>query len=382
MRIAYVCADRGIPVLGHKGASVHVREVTAALQAIGHRVMVLCARVGDGNPAPDVQRLEQVDPPIMADPEAVRDLLETFGAEAVLERYALESGAARSATAVLGIPHVLEVNAPLVLEAARYRCLDDVAAWLAREREIFTTTDAVVVVQRQLAQYVHAVAPAVPVTCVPNGVRLEGFANPPPVDLGLPAGSMVIGFVGSMKPWHGVDDLVSAFAAIANRHPRAHLVMVGQGPETGALRRRITDEGLGGRVHLVGAVGHDRIPAVLGCFDIAVAPFRPSPDFYFGPLKVYEYLAAGLPIVYPAIGDMPGTIGAAGVAYEAGDVAGLAGALDGLLADPRRRAQLGAAARVAGSGHSWTSAARSISAVIAAASGDRIPATAPASAAP
>lgn len=382
MKLAYVCADRGIPVLGHKGASVHVREITASLQAIGHHVLLLCVRLGDGNPAPEVQRLEQLDPLTMANPGAVSEILEKYRAEAVLERYALETGAARSATAALGIPHVLEVNAPLVLEAARYRGLEDVTAWLAREREIFATTDAVVVVQRQLVRYVHAVAPAVPVTCVPNGVRLEGFASPAPIDLGVPAGSTVVGFVGSMKPWHGVDDLVSAFAAIASRHPRAHLVMVGEGPESDPLRRRISIEGLSARVHLLGAVGHDRIPAMLRCFDIAAAPFRPSPGFYFGPLKVYEYLAAGLPVVYPDIGDLAETIGAGGVPYDPGDVAGLAVALDGLLTDSRRRHLVGAAAKLAGAGHSWASAARSISAVIDAAAAARIPAAGPAGVAP
>ena len=51
MNIAYVCVDRGIPLLGTKGASVHVRAITTALAARGHQVHVCCARLGDGNRA-------------------------------------------------------------------------------------------------------------------------------------------------------------------------------------------------------------------------------------------------------------------------------------------------------------------------------------------
>ena len=54
MRILYVCADRGIPLCGDKGASVHVRAITAALSRIGHTVTVAPTTVGTGNPPPAV----------------------------------------------------------------------------------------------------------------------------------------------------------------------------------------------------------------------------------------------------------------------------------------------------------------------------------------
>ena len=50
MRVVYLNADRGIPTLGQKGASVHVRAFAAALAALGHEVTLLCSRLGSGNP--------------------------------------------------------------------------------------------------------------------------------------------------------------------------------------------------------------------------------------------------------------------------------------------------------------------------------------------
>ena len=53
MRIAYLLADQGIPYLGTKGASVHARAITAALDSLGHEVTAYVARVGDASPPPE-----------------------------------------------------------------------------------------------------------------------------------------------------------------------------------------------------------------------------------------------------------------------------------------------------------------------------------------
>jgi len=55
LKIAYLCVDRGIPVLGDKGASVHVREFISTLVGLGHGVTLLCAKQGTGNPCPAVR---------------------------------------------------------------------------------------------------------------------------------------------------------------------------------------------------------------------------------------------------------------------------------------------------------------------------------------
>jgi glycosyltransferase involved in cell wall biosynthesis len=81
--------------------------------------------------------------------------------------------------------------------------------------------------------------------------------------------------------------------------------------------------------------------------DVAVAPYPPRSPFYFSPLKVYEYMAAGLPIVASRIGQLEELLdsGDCGVLCAPGDPAALAEALAALRRDPARRRRLGEMAR-------------------------------------
>jgi glycosyltransferase involved in cell wall biosynthesis len=364
MSLAYLCADRGIPLLGFKGASVHMREMAGALAARGHRVTVLTARLGEGNDAPKLVRVE----PLPADSEALAGLLERMRREgavdAVLERYSLDSGVGREATAWLGIPHVLEVNAPLVFEAARYRGATDVDAGLAREIEAFRSADAVVAVSGFVLRHVAATTGREDVALVPNGVDPARFAFAPPAPLGLPNGAGAVGFIGSMKPWHGVHDLVAAFAVLAARRENVHLVLVGTGPEEEAIRSMASSPRLRGRVHLQGAVAHRDVPGILATLSVAVAPYPDLPDFYFSPLKVLEYMAAGVPVVYARVGDLPAIVQGAGLAYPPGDVDALAASIERVLADAGLRHELGAAGRARALELTWDRAAERVEDVI------------------
>jgi glycosyltransferase involved in cell wall biosynthesis len=336
MRIVYVCADPGVPLLGGKGASVHVRAVTSALARRGHQVVVACAAMGSGNPPPAVDRLVALDASPERQEEALAELVVGHAADAIIERYSLGCGPARRVSATVGVPLVLEVNAPLVLEAARHRGLGDVDRWLAYERDVFVSADAIGVVSRALAVYVTDTVGGLAPRWVPNGVDPTPFEQAVPEDLGLPRGAVAVGFVGSMKAWHGVGDLVDAMHLVDRTSP-AHLVLVGSGPEADRLRQQVIDRGLTDRTHFFGQVPHHRIPSLLAALDVAVAPYAPSAGFYFSPLKVLEYLAAGLPVVCPRLGDLPELVGEAGVLYRPGNVADLAAAIASLIEHPEKR---------------------------------------------
>ena len=370
MRMAYLCPDRGIPVLGTKGASVHVRAITEALQRRGHEVIIVAARLGAGNPPPAVSQVTELSP--AANEATMEGILRAFAPDVVIERYSLESGPARRATLRLGIAHVLEVNAPIVLEASRYRGLGDVPAALERERWSFGTADAIAAVSSQLVDYVRSVSPHSHVERIPNGVDADALGTGPIMDLGLPAGAVAIGFAGSMKPWHGVHELLNAFAAVADDN--WHLVMAGAGPEEGALMARVGDEGaLRGRVHLLGALAHENIGPLLRALDVGVAPYVPSTDFYFSPLKVLEYLAAGLPVVFPDLGDLLEVVGGGGLSYAADDSGALAGALAHLVDDDALRRRLARPAKRKALRWSWAETARRIEALAERALSTRVP---------
>jgi glycosyltransferase involved in cell wall biosynthesis len=363
MNIAYVCADTGIPFLGGKGASVHLREMARTLAARGHGVTVACATVGSGNSSPDVN-LVALEPDVTRQPDQLESMIRSGGIVAVIERYSLASGAARIASERLEIPLVLEVNAPIVLEAARYRGLGNVDQALRRERAIFATADGAAVVSRALEAYVSERAPDLRVRCIPNGVDVARFVAPTKAALGLPDGAVAVGFVGGMRPWHGVGDLIDAFGSVARARPEAHLVIAGTGQEEGAVRSRVRRNGLGSRVVFLGALPHDVIPGVLAALDIGVAPYRAAADFYFSSLKVLEYMAAGLPVVHPSIGDLPETVGPAGLAYPPDDVEALAGAIARLVADADLRRALGVEARHRAIAFTWDAVAREVETLI------------------
>ncbi|HEY0773337.1 MAG TPA: glycosyltransferase, partial [Nocardioidaceae bacterium] len=135
------------------------------------------------------------------------------------------------------------------------------------------------------------------------------------------------------------------------------LLIVGDGPERAALEELARSLGVGDAVELAGAVDPADVPSLLHRMHVAVAPYPAIQDFYFSPLKVYEYLAAGLPIIASRVGSIPEALahGEFGVLVDPGDPAALATAIAALRDDPARRTELGRAARHAAvRDHDWS----------------------------
>jgi glycosyltransferase involved in cell wall biosynthesis len=167
-------------------------------------------------------------------------------------------------------------------------------------------------------------------------------------------------FAGAFRRWHGAVHLVSAIRLLRERGIRdVSAVFIGAGPELPTVREAA--RGLDGIV-FTGALPHDELPAALAAADIGVAPFdaaRHPPlalAFYWSPLKIFEYMATGLPVVAPAIDRLTRLVGHGreGLLYDAARPDALADAL-AALRDPELRARLGAAARErAVAEYSWT----------------------------
>ncbi|OBS10544.1 glycosyltransferase family 4 protein [Acidihalobacter prosperus] len=406
MNIAYLCADRGIPVLGHKGASVHVREMVGAFARTGHEVALFCTQRGEGNPPPPGECMEL---PIPDDPDLVRTIAAERGLDQdtgdkalrsellrlahdrtltarilgalqlrgrrpdlLYERYSLMHRAGIEIAEALGIPHILEVNAPLVEEQAKFRGLIQRELAERIEREVFNRASHIVAVSE--AMKAHAMNQGVPeshISVLPNGVDTSRFNTAIDKLLirarhGL-SGCPVIGFVGSLKPWHGIDLLLDAFQIVRRQHIDARLLIVGDGPVMENLRARVTRERLGRSVVLTGHVPHDEIPAYLAAMDITVAPYQPQQDFYFSPMKVIESMATGRPVVAPRIGQLTELVedGVTGRLYAPGDTAACAAAIAELLHNPLARRAMGQhAANRAQTAFSWDSNATRVAALV------------------
>jgi glycosyltransferase involved in cell wall biosynthesis len=414
VKIAYLCTDFGIPVHGTKGAAIHVRELSRALAGRGHDLRIYTPRAG--GPAPrdfdvpvreipleaEARRvIEHVGGDPAAGPAEIAALrsmlyaatlprrlapeLETFRPDAIYERYALFGAAGLALARTLGVPLLLEVNAPLSDEQAQHRGLAFAEAARGIERDLLQAADRVIVVSDALAGWAMGQgADPARVVVLPNAVdpkrfmvdAVAGGRERARIRAVLGAGDRpVIGFVGSLKPWHDVDALVRALGDLARRGTEAHLLVVGDGPERGALEARVRGEGLAAMTTFTGAVEHSAIPAWLAAMDIAVAPYAPAEDFYFSPLKLYEYLAAGRPVVAAVVGPLAAAIrhGETGWLYRAGDSGALADALATLIADPAAAAALGEAGQAfVRRHHTWDGNARAVVAMAGASAVDSL----------
>lgn len=377
MRIAYVCADSGVPVFGRKGSSVHVQEVIRAMRAQGATVELFATRI-DGDPPPDlaavrIHRLPPLPRQAVAAREqaalranaALRAALDGAGLiDLVYERYSLWSYAGMEWACAQGLPALLEVNAPLVEEQAVHRSLVDRAAAEAVAGRTFAAATALLAVSRAVATYLERYPSARGrVHVVPNGVDPDRFAPVlAPAEVN-PRGAFTIGFVGTLKPWHGLPVLVEAFARLHRCAPASRLLLVGDGPERAALEADLAMRGLSGVAHLSGAVPPAAVPGLLSAMDVAVAPYPALPDFYFSPLKVYEYMAAARPVVASRIGQLAELIrdGHTGLLCPPGDAGALAQTIDRLRGDPTLRRRLGQTARAAVlREHTWAAVVRRI----------------------
>jgi glycosyltransferase involved in cell wall biosynthesis len=157
----------------------------------------------------------------------------------------------------------------------------------------------------------------------------------------------VIGFIGGLRPWHGVDVLPTLLDRLAPRHHNLCMVIAGDGPLRRELESDLEQRGLSPRVRFTGAVPHEEVAELICGFDVAVAPYpRLEHPFYFSPLKLFEYMACGVPVAAPRIGQIAEVVrdGETGLLYPPGELDGLAAACDRLLSDPALRRRLGQAA--------------------------------------
>ncbi len=371
MRIVYVSADRGIPVFGEKGASIHIQEMMRAFARLGHEVRCVAARAGDGprrglsldevpQTVAGATRAEK-ERAAMAQADAIEasllELYRDWPFDLIYERYSLWSAAGCRAGATLGVPVVTEVNAPLVLEQAEFRSLVCKNEAQAIEAEVLASSTALAAVSRQVGTYLEdAGAPPARVHVIGNAVD-TGHFNPGVVraELDIPGDAFVVGFTGSLKMWHGVDTLLHAFRALRAELPRAHLLICGDGPKRGWIDGFIAGAGMQEAVTMAGWVDHDDLPGLIARMDVATAPYPASDSHYFSPLKLYEYLAMGIPVVASDIGQTSELLAGSDAAclLPPGDPVALTCALQG-LADSARRAAMAKAAAREGAQHDWT----------------------------
>ncbi len=355
MKILYCASDQIVP--GTTGGSVHVMAVANGLAALGHEVHSLITPGAHSTRADGVQWIPM--PPPLGRKELrwaltgrVRRIVTEIRPDVIMERYYNFAGEGMSAAAETGAVAVLEVNAPVIDHPGSFKRMLDrmliVEPMRRRGERICAQADLIVTPE-------PAILP--PGIAAGKILRLEWGAHTEQfrpdvkgaVPFSRPAETVAV-FAGAFRGWHGAIHLAHAIRQLRarGRHDIG-AVFIGDGPELAAVRSAAA--GLDGIV-FTGALPHSQMPACLTACDIGVAPFdldahrALSLGFYWSPLKIFEYMAAGLPVVAPASSRIPEIVGhdREALLYDPAFPHALAAVLEALT-DKNLRTRLGHAGR-------------------------------------
>jgi glycosyltransferase involved in cell wall biosynthesis len=269
----------------------------------------------------------------------------------VWQRHELFHTAGLRLASDLRVPSVMFVPAPLVWQARQWgvrrpgwgRAVEHFGERIPlRQADVVACGSEAVV-----AEVVRLGVDERRVVVTPTGVDTELFTPDASgaavrARLGLDQ-RFVVGWVGSFRRFHALDQAVSALTGAEN----VTLLLIGDGPE----RRRIEELARAAGVHVVctGTVDHRQLQGYLAAMDVALLLAAPDAAFHYSPLKLAEYLAAGIAVVAARAGELPEQLrdGTDAVLVPPGDTVMLRAALLRLRDDPKERTRLAGAGRAA-----------------------------------
>lgn len=363
------------------GYSVRTHNLLLASQRRGWRVLAVVPRPGEG-----AAELEQIDGVSYLWLPTGRALGTVAGHLSGLPRFwrglsevlrhqgaALMHGHSPSRIGVAGLRAARAAGIPFVYElrglwedaavdrgktrvhSLRYQAPRTLETYVLRH------SDAVVTICRGLAAEAQrrGVAPQ-RLDCAPNGVDAQHFAPRAPLPelierFGLES-RFVIGYVGYFLRYEGVDLLLQAFAAVAAKHSRARLLLVGDGDMESELRGQATALGLDGKVHFTGRLPHGAVADFYAICDVLTYPRRRSRSTeLITPLKPLEAMAMERPVIASSVGGLAELVVSedTGLLCMPDDVDSLTAALLRLLENPELGQRLAQQARMFAATRSW-----------------------------
>jgi glycosyltransferase involved in cell wall biosynthesis len=329
MKILYYSPHPTHDIVSEVGYATHQREVILALKAMGHEVLPL---IMGGTEASDLSplardtyqpsKLKSVVKKLIPSwlwtsfnnyklrqhdkkaGERLRKALDDFKPDLIYERseYLQDSGAKLASS--LGIQYFLEVNAPFVEEMHAfegYSLYHPLAHKI--ERYKLEKADKVFVVSTSLADFLvkqyqcNAEKIFVQPNCInPAKISVESDKIKQIRTKFSIGEKKVIGFVGSMFPYHGVDLLISAFADVHQTHPESILIVVGDGSILKQLKEQAVNLGIYNDVIFTGKIPHKEVFNYISAMDICIMA---RSNWYGSPVKLFEYGLMKKPIIAP-----------------------------------------------------------------------------------
>ena len=367
MKILYFSAHPNLYLSLPSGPGIHMREMIAAFKSLGHEVETCIMGQEPSPPAAATeqkkslkQRLKPLIPSrlweSMKDGQLLRfdryaeqeleEAIRRFQPDLIYERgyYLCVSGV--RAAARMQVPLLLEMNAPYLEEKAMMQGESFLRATARmREREQITHCHRLIVVSSALREHYERNYPGCgPKTVVtPNAIRKglhppgQGEINALKTKLRL-EDKTVVGFAGSIFPYHGVDKLIQAFARITAARDDLRLLIVGDGEILSELQTLAKDSGVAEKAVFTGRVAHEEVLTYMAAMDIALIPDQ---GWYMSPIKAFEYALAGAAILTADTGPVRDVMeDGVHARFTASTVDALVDNLEALIDQPALRASL------------------------------------------
>lgn len=274
----------------------------------------------------------------------------------VMDRYHLYRSAAAFAARRFHLPYVLWIDSPAAYEQRHYLHefiqIPGIAEW--NEQKVISMADRAVMVSKEIKQYlVRGSAAKGRFEVVPNGVDQEKFSpavNGREIRAKFPfKDPVILGFVGSFSPWHGIEKLKTWMKFALNKFRQTSFLLIGDGSRRGELENFVRSGGWDpSRVLFTGHVSHDKVPIYISAMDVCLLPYDQEKEgFYFSPLKLFEYMASAKPVLASKMGQIEKVIqdDQNGMLYSPCSSEETYGKLKQLINDPALRLRLGENAR-------------------------------------
>ncbi|MCK5875638.1 MAG: glycosyltransferase family 4 protein [Alcanivoracaceae bacterium] len=340
-KVLYHHRTRGRSVEG-----VHIRSVAGALRELGFAVEILSLPGADpeapelpasGKPPGLLSRL--LSGLASRAPEWLFELSELFynlvawwrlrarlkrdSSIWIYERYSLFLFAGVLLARQRGIPIVLEVNDSAVMPRVRPLLMRSLARRI--ERWVFNHCDGLVFVSSAFRDQVlaaHGTLSAVIIS--PNAADTSRF-DPTRTDrhatrrrLGIDD-KLVCGYLGAFIEWHGIHRFIDEAAPQLAKRDDIALLLVGDGKTRTRVEASLQNHGVSNHAVFTGAVPHDQVPELLSAMDVSVLP---DSNTYGSPMKLFELMAMGVPVVAPDYGPIAEVIedGVTGWLFPRGDM--------------------------------------------------------------
>ena len=344
------------------GQYVHIEEMIGALRELGHEVVIVAPAGAEdeafGADAGFVASLKRYLPKFIYELAelsysvvAYRQLAAAVRAhqpDCLYERYNLFLPAGIWIKRRFNLPMLLEINAPILEERARYDGLSIKRLGRWSQRYAWRNADRVLPVTQVLADTVASYGvPRERISVIPNGINANRF-KPASTDIAKKAlgleGNIVLGFTGFVRDWHGLDKVVEMIAHDPADSSRT-LLVVGDGPAREALEQQANKLGISHRVRFTGVIDRDDVARYVAAFDIAL---QPAVVAYASPLKLFEYLALGKAIIGPAQPNIKEILcdGHNAVLIDPADPQSMPQVIDRLCSDPALRERIAENARL------------------------------------